>query len=322
MSIKILLISSDEELFHKMESAFRNHIERGFFIIYSSKHIENNPNKIIYDLIITEEKYLSLIPVKNIPIIVLNSTGGNIDNDELNLIYVDNPIKLEDLYDIILSLQYRFNSSILINEPTIKEYINTGNKIPSNLSEMFEKNIYDDYNLSENFTNNETTNPEKILTAPEIILDVEPIIKNENIKNNMDNDLNKNNNMEINKENHQLITKFYNFDDLKKITKILNNYGSENKIDDKIIAQASIILDELLYTIQNLENFNDILKNKEPKILMTIKNYNHEFHMNIQCLIPIENEIHNIISIAQDYGNIIQSFKRNNSYFLNVNWYL
>jgi hypothetical protein len=299
MSIKILLISSNEELFHNIENVFTNHMEKGSIIIYSLNNIENSLIKITYDVIITEEKYLSLIPIKNLPIIIINSTGSEIKNNEPNLIYVENPLKIESLYELILSLQYRFHSSHLSNiqEPIIKNYTNPLN---TNVNVHINENQNDAYMLD---------NP-----IPINIMNIKDAIKIIDEKQDI-------NELKINtKENHQLVTKFYNLEDLQKITKILNNYGEENQVDNKIIAQASIILDELLYTLENLENFKD--NSKEPKILMTVKNYNKEFHMNIECLLPLEDKIQNIISIAQDYGNTIQSFKRNNSYYLNVNWYL
>jgi hypothetical protein len=356
MSIKILLISSDEELFHQIENVFQNHIERGFFIIYSPQNVENSPVKIVYDLIITEEKYLSLIPLKHIPIIVLNSTGGE-KNPEPNLIYTENPVKLEDLYDIILSLQYRFSSTnVVVDKPIVKNYTPMDDNI--NLNKLNEVDTYtfdsdtinvNTHNIDTHNVNMENNTPINIINnnpTIDIKKDKEPIFNenvinknvfNESININFDNfheevfstpansnsfnNYNNNIKQNSNKENHELISKFYNSEDLKKITKILYNYGEENQVNDKVIAQASIILDELLYTINNLENF-DNKNNKEPKILMTIKNYNEEFQMNIECLVPLEDKIQNIISIAQDYGNIIQSFKRNNNYYLNVNWYL
>lgn len=318
MSIKILLISSDEELFHNIENVFQSHIERGFFVIYSPKHIENSPVKIIYDVIITEEKYLSLIPLKHLPIIILNSTGANIKNDEPNLIYTENPMKLEDLYDIILSLQYRFSSNNLsiINEPIIKNYTNPLEETSINLPDILKLNEVDTY-TTENNTININKNEIVDISPPKVEIfqnTIEKEIINNNIKSNYKND--------YIKENHELTSKFYNLEDLKKITKILHSYGEENKVEDKIIAQASIILDELLYTIQNLEGINNNLNNKEPKLFMTIKNYNKEFQMNIECLVPLEDKIQNVIGIAQDYGNMVQSFKKNNSYYLNINWYL
>ena len=324
MSIKILLLSSDEELFQNIEKVFANHIERGFFVIYSPKYVENSPIKITYDLILTEEKYLSLIPVKHLPIIVLNSTGANTDEKDKtpNIIYTENPVKLEDLYDIILSLQYKFSSAHLstVSEPIIKNYTNSISSEDIHLNLNTKIDEIDTYTAD--FAD-DRINIVDIIEDKSMPVYVNPVV------NEMSN--NNNNIFESNykkttskdnyeKENHELITKFYNLQDVQKITKILNNYGEENKIDDKIIAQASIILDELLYTLQNLENID--LKTKEPKILMTIKNYNKEFQMNIQCLVPLEDKIQNIIGIAQDYGNMIQSFKRNNSYFLNINWYL
>ena len=60
MSIKILLISSDDSFFQKIEIAYQAYIEKGFFKIYSPKDVENSNNKIYYDVILTDEEYVSL----------------------------------------------------------------------------------------------------------------------------------------------------------------------------------------------------------------------------------------------------------------------
>lgn len=279
MSIKILLITSDHELFKKIELVYQTHIENGFFKIYSPRDVDASPNKIYYDVILTEEEYLHLIPVKNTPIIVMSKSISNpVKEENNNYIYISTPVDWQNLYDTILCLQYNVKNTLFPLNPHVPKVT------PIIQSKM-----------------------------------IEPVYTAElNNQDPLDFSLS---NYEVNhkKEMNQLSTKFYNLEDLDKINKIINHYGEEHKINDKIIAQASIILDELIYTINGLNTY-PALSSKEPKVLMTMLHNEHEFRLSLECLVPLNDNINNIISISQDYANTVESFKRNNSYFINMYW--
>lgn len=316
MSIKLLLIVSDEKFLQEIEQNYKNHIERGFFEIFTPKDVENN--SINYEVIIAENKYLSLIPIDDIPIIVINK----MDNDEIlksNVVNIKQPLNWNNLYDLILQVQYRFKSQnlIKINNPNIKTYnyssISTLNKKKLYITKHnFEKKEFDyintkNYEEEEIQENNNDNNDEKFDLSP-----ISEISKDVNI--------NKNNNEKIN--NLKLSTKFYNIEDMKRVHNILNVYGSKNSIHDRIIAQASIILDELVYILESLNYNSSVFNSKDPKVLMKIHNSHKDFNINLECLIPMEKNIQNFISIAENYGNTIESFQRNNSYFINIHWEL
>lgn len=274
MSIKLLLIVSDEQLLNKIYSQYNEYIKNKNLQFYSPKEAEQNNIK--YEVIITQYEYLDLIDIKDVPIIVIDeSSKFNATNtNNHNIIYAPQPLDLNELYKLIIKTQYEFKSSTLskIDTPEIVYYTD-------NHTNLINTHNNHDYNNLKEFDEDSLLN------------------------------------------NLQLLTKFYSFEDVKKINNILSEYGKNNKVDDKIIAQASIILDELIYIIESLNKNNMILNNNEPKLMMKINNLDKEFSLNLECIIPIENNIHHFISIANNYGNIIESFKRNNSYFINIHWY-
>jgi hypothetical protein len=300
MSIKLLLISSDEKFLQEIKKNYKNHIERGFFEFFTPKEIENNPVK--YEVIITEKKYLSMIPVEDLPIIVTDK----ISDDEMlknNIVSIKQPMDFDNLYEVILRVQYIFKSPYLtkIQNPNIKLY--THSPIQNKKKQLYIKQYEDDYKKindenQENISMKIEEKYEKIYESKEEEKDKEKI------------------------SNTKLSTKFYHLEDIKKVNNILTVYGEKNLINDKVIAQASIILDELVYILESLSNDNNIFNNKEPKILMKMNNSNKEFNINLECLIPMEKNIQNLISIAENYGNTIESFKRNNSYYINICWEL
>lgn len=329
MSIKILLVSSDEELFNKIELVYKKNIESGFLKIYSPKSIETNPVKVHYDLILADEKYLSLIPVKKIPIIVMTDSDVNEPHKgkNNNYIYFTKPIDWQNLYDTIIGLQYRYKNSdislctppkiehitkplpITVNKKTELATINNNTELEIKHKNMMQDNLFlgeaKEYNKedveylnkdSKQNNNDKTENNKQTKTA------------------------NPHQQIDHRNENHQLTTKLYHFEDITRMNKVLANYGTNNAINDKIIAQASIILDELIYTMTNLNN--NIVEDKEPKLLMTILHNEDEFKMNIECLTAINNNIDKILSMAQDYAHTMESFKRNNSVFLNLQWHI
>jgi hypothetical protein len=317
MSIKILLISSDAELFQKFENAYQSHIEKGFFKIYSPKNIENTPNKTIYDVLISEEQYVSLIPIKSIPIIIISNNPGLHGDDYL---YISTPIDWQNLYDTILGLQYHHknNNLSVVEAPNIE--ILTTTLVPSQM-EVNLPTIKKTDNLEFKVNKIEPYSIQNLDTV--LHTSYENIINETPSSNLLTANNEETNNYEIPINNnylHQLTTKLYDTQDAEKVNKILSHYGEENKISDKIIAQASIILDELVHTINSISNNDASLMNQDPKVLMTVLHNDHEFKMNIECLTAINNDVKNILSIAQDYANTVQSFKRNNSYFFNLQW--
>lgn len=269
MSIKIILISSNDNLFQEFENVYETQIKSGFLKFYSPKFIEQNFNKdMIYDLIITEEKFLSVIPFKKLPIIVL---GKKKDIFDKNYLYIDLPIDWAYLYDTIINLQYTNNNlsqEIYISSPPIIENIISNNKSKiSSFSKEKEKENYED-------------------------------------------------------SSSMLTTKINNKEDFYKINKIINDYGKKNFIDEKIIAQATIILDELIYTLENsLDVIFDNSLISDTKILINLQSKENEFSLNFECRIPLEKGIKNILSIAEDYAQTIQSFKRNNNSVICLSWY-
>jgi hypothetical protein len=304
MSIKILLLSVENTLLQTMETVYKQHVEKGFFKIYSPQDAEQN--KIYYDIILTEEKYLSLIPIKNVPIIVMSEDNNYTYNDK-NIIYIKKPIDWQNLYDLILSAQYTYKiHNSTVSAPQIESYMNNSSYENNNIvlkDSSIQIKMEHTY-LGNNFIHH----PNEPLQKKN---ETEKIKENDTEKNHFD--------KKNDKHMHQLVTKIYNVTEIKNITNLLHHYGEENHISHKIIAQASIILDELIYTIHLL---NSELVSKEPKMLITMLNNDGEFHLNLECLLPIENNINNILSIAQDYANTIQSFKRHNSYFINMHWHL
>lgn len=119
------------------------------------------------------------------------------------------------------------------------------------------------------------------------------------------------------KLSNELSTKLYTKEDMKKITTLIRSFGEEQHLDEKTIAQASIILDELIFAIEKFHDAN--LSVKEPKLIMKLENKDNHFNLFLECRAQLPN-FKQVLSVARDYGNMVKSFQRNNSYFLNVQW--
>lgn len=320
MSIKILLISNSDNLISLMEKNYKNHIENNLFKIYTPEIIEKQNIKTHYDAIITEEEFLPFITLKNVPIIILNEKENNKNN---NYIYIkNNPINWQDLYDLLIRLQYKidnFNLS-LTKAPEVENityYSNIDHQqsiiIAKDNSITEKKNNFITEKKDNNIINNNDIhiNKQKFNSDSFNISLVNSIDQGDIIPE------------ELVSEN-KLSTKIYNKQDMAKVSKIIQMYGENNHIDEKIIAQASIIFDELLYTIQNFnenDTNNTITINNDPKVLITAEAISNEFNLNIQCLID-SFDVNNVLSLAQDYANTVHSFKRNKNTFINISWYI
>lgn len=290
MSIKILYISETKN--NELEKAYAHHIENGVFKFFSPQDMDN---EIHYDIILAEEEYIPILQIKSIPIIILKASNSKIQEELYPyFIFFSQPINWQNLYDQIISLQYMdtHQSLTMYHTPEVKQRLETPLITKEeNSIEVIEKS-YQTSNINNINTNNKSMeypskeHMEKSYRGP-----------------------------------NKLSTKIFNYEDCNNIIKVLNRYGYENLLDEKVIAQASIILDELIFVLKNLQQNYPVTNVNDPKVLLSIDNNNGYFHMNIECRITLP-EFDKILQIAKDYGSIVQSFERNNSHHLDIEWYI
>lgn len=230
-----------------------------------------------YDAIIAEEGYLNIINIKSVPVIIIQESEKSSETAK----------KLQETeFQNFIFIQKPINWDSLYEIITSLQYVHNNIDF-SSYHKPKVKNLIEDHSDNDEDVNvNQRENNE------------DNSINNESLA-------------------HELSTKLYNEEDLQKLTNLMQSFGEEHNLNDKIIAQASIILDELVFALQKFQDAT--MSAEEPKIIMKLEAKDSNFNLFLECRRQLPN-FKQVISIARDYGSIVKSFERNNSYFLNVQW--